>query len=997
MDSNTNTVSAEFSRVLRDEIERLRPQANDPQQTPEACADRAQLMGLALSGGGIRSATFCLGVIQALARLRLLHAFDYLSTVSGGGYIGAWLSSLIFRSRKPGQSVADALAAVELELSGEARPWCKAGTPASDCPPEHPSLRFLRRYSNYLTPRLGVFSGDSLAAVSTYLRNLLLNQLILVAFFGALLTLPYLLLNLARWLTDPVQFALSTPVARTGLPLLAGLAIGLLLVAVLACALSLARFQVGDRFKWIKPLVAALAGFMLRLGRFKGDRVNLAGPGFIVFLIVMPSLISAWFLALALQTQAAADKTLWQWVMWPALAYLLPWAVAFGLKSVDMKLARALLEKLAALVAALGDSTRRRAALNELIECGAGLGRFAWQIPWTLLAGALGGLIFYGLSKAADWLPDTGTVAYATTFGTPLVLLSYSLVVTLHIGMMKRLYSDPDREWWARLGGFIVQACVIWFAVFAVTLYAAPLVKWLAGLAVAGGLAWTVSSIGGVLLGKSSFTGGQGQAGKSRPWLNRVVVVAPYVFIIGLTILLASVLHALLASPGGLCDTCVPIAAAGSFGQLVHSSVFNLVRVDVCDVWRVAAGCAAVFGLLSWRVDINLFSLHGFYRNRLTRCYLGATRVGQTLPTRVVRKPHPFTGFDPGDDLPLSVLANQRPFPIINAAMNLNGGEDLAWQTRRAAAFTFTPVFTGFEFWSSEGVRVSAYRPTDEYGANQFSFFNPPGGVLLGNVVATSGAAANPNMGYHSSAALSALLSVFNVRLGRWCGNPHHPDAWRKASPRFGGLALLNEVFGQMTSRASFLNVSDGGHFENLGIYELVRRRCHVVVSVDAGCDPDYQFNDLANAIRKCWTDFGTRIEIDVKELRPQGKTKYSTSHVAVGTIHYPNALPGVLVYIKTTLSGKESSDVKEYAAVHDEFPNESTVDQFFDENQFESYRELGRYIGLKVFQPLVGSIPGVGGGTPAQIRDTLVERLAIQLRARAEQDASKDAPAPPG
>jgi hypothetical protein len=88
---------------------------------------------------------------------------------------------------------------------------------------------------------------------------------------------------------------------------------------------------------------------------------------------------------------------------------------------------------------------------------------------------------------------------------------------------------------------------------------------------------------------------------------------------------------------------------------------------------------------------------------------------------------------------------------------------------------------------------------------------------------------------------------------------------------------------------------------------------------------------------------------------------------------------------------------VKEYAARHDTFPNESTGDQFFDENQFESYRELGRHIGRKVFLPLVGSIPGVGGGTPAQIRDTLLERLAVQLRARAEQAAGKDTPAPPG
>jgi hypothetical protein len=336
------------------------------------------------------------------------------------------------------------------------------------------------------------------------------------------------------------------------------------------------------------------------------------------------------------------------------------------------------------------------------------------------------------------------------------------------------------------------------------------------------------------------------------------------------------------------------------------------------------------------------------------------------------------------------VLENQRPYPIINAAMNLTGGEDLAWQTRRAASFTFTPRHTGYEFWNSDGNSTGAYRLTEEYSASQFAFQNPLGGVLLGNVVATSGAAANPNMGYHTSAALSALMSVFNVRLGRWCGNTRHPTAWRKSSPRFGGVALIKEVFGMLDSSSAFLNVSDGGHFENLGIYELVRRRCHVVVAVDAGCDPDYQFEDLANAIRKCWTDFGVRIDIDLAEMRPKGSSKGSTkrsqSHFAVGCIRYPKApAPGILIYIKASLTGDESSDVKEYAAGHPGFPHQSTGDQFFDENQFESYRELGRHVGLKVFAPLFPPKESpakkdrklsAAEMTPQQLRDALPDTL---------------------
>ena len=977
MDSNTNTTSDAFSKVLRDEVEMLRPQAHDPQQSPEDCADKAQLVGLALSGGGIRSATFALGIIQALARLRLLRAFDYLSTVSGGGYIGAWLSALIHRSRKPNQTPAEALAALELDLSGEQRTWCVADTPPADCPPEHPALRFLRRYSNYLTPKMGLLSGDSLAAISTYLRNLLLNQVILVAFFGALLTLPYLLLNAASWLTHEKGFALTTPLGATGLPLIYGLAIAPMVLAVAVCAMSLLRYPRRDRF-------------------------NSTGQGAIVAWIVVPSLVSAWLLALTMQAHgAAAQFTLEQWVLWTTAVYLAPWVLVFFLKMDGFNLAWTLIKKLVAVLVALGNPKRLSAELDELIKWVAGVVRFAWQLPWTVLSGALGGVLFYSLAQGAAKLTDWDGLVYATAFGTPLVLMSYSAVVTLNIGLMKRLFSENDREWWARLGGFVLLAALAWTAGFAVTLYSAPLVKWLAGLAVAGGLAWIATSIGGVLLGKSTLTDGSKKTGKSK-WAT-VSLVAPYVFILGLMVLLSSVLFAVLASRNTLCTGCMTVYAGPNFNNILSDVLHNLQQVQTISVLMVFGACAAVFGLLGWRVDINLFSLNGFYRNRLTRCYLGATRVSDTLPTRVVRDPHPFTGFDADDDLPLSALDKQLPFPIINAAMNLTGGEDLAWQTRRAASFAFTPCHTGYEFWNSTGDRIGAYRRTEEYSANQFMFLNAPGGVLLGNVVATSGAAANPNMGYHTSAALSALMSVFNVRLGRWCGNTRHPVAWRKSSPRFGGVSLIKEVFGMLDSSSAFLNISDGGHFENLGIYELVRRRCHIVVAVDAGCDPDYQFEDLANAIRKCWTDFGVRIEIDLAAMRPKGSskgnTKRSQSHFAVGCIRYPKAPEaGILIYIKASLTGDESSDVKEYAAAHPGFPHQSTGDQFFDENQFESYRELGRHVGLKVFAPLFPpkEYPTKDEPekeikltakemTPQQLRDTLPDRLpdhpALQAR----------------
>ncbi len=144
---------------------------------------KRDLIGLSFSGGGIRSATFNLGVIQAFAKDHLLRRVDYLSTVSGGGYIGSWLSSWAYhrsRSNTPGENH---IGQVEAKLNREPKNVMAK--------PDPEQVHFLRQYSNYLTPRLGMLSGDTLAFVGTYIRNLLLNQLILFAFVFALLGIPW--------------------------------------------------------------------------------------------------------------------------------------------------------------------------------------------------------------------------------------------------------------------------------------------------------------------------------------------------------------------------------------------------------------------------------------------------------------------------------------------------------------------------------------------------------------------------------------------------------------------------------------------------------------------------------------------------------------------------------------------------------------------------------------------------------------------------------------
>jgi hypothetical protein len=193
-------------------------------------------------------------------------------------------------------------------------------------------------------------------------------------------------------------------------------------------------------------------------------------------------------------------------------------------------------------------------------------------------------------------------------------------------------------------------------------------------------------------------------------------------------------------------------------------------------------------------------------------------------------------------------------------------------------------------------------------------------------------------------------------------GNPRYPRRWQSAGPGLGLGYLLSEVFSQSDQRKGYVYLSDGGHFENLAVYELIKRRCRLIVTCDAGCDPQYQFENLLSLTEKARTDFGARIEINCEAIRPTGGGRESGVNHVAGTIYYdPKNLDdtGTLIFIKASLPQKEPAgaasdpadrklpnDVWQYAQLHQTFPHQSTADQWFDELQFESYRALGEYIG---------------------------------------------------
>ncbi|MGE3177372.1 MAG: patatin-like phospholipase family protein, partial [Vicinamibacterales bacterium] len=893
------------------------------------------IVGLAFSGGGIRSATFGLGVLQALHSLGVFRHVDYVSTVSGGGYIGCWLQGAIARARMHGA----------LSTGGN----------------EPRDVRFLRAYSNYLTPHLGLFSGDTWAAVGNSARNLVLNLSVLSLSLLAPLYLPWLA-ALLFWRLVPVEPATQWPLWVAG---------ALLALMVGVSTLNMAR--------------------PLKDGTWAKQGSLQASPWKVQALVILPSLAAAWLLstvawAWARHEWLESQTYLLDVVLRGGLAFGAIWLVgAVGGYYVGARWRRTARDGGAADPA--DGKSDLRAAIRGLIVLVLSA-TFAGMIGTFVLA--VSTQAFVGLVRGTHtWL--TSLLVF------PIAVISLLVTITAHIGLSGHRLSDETREWFGRVGGLQLLATGLIVVLSALSLAGPYLFPFIAGVAerarmnpslvtsVVGAL-WAGITGAGVLAGKSARTA-RGDGGL----LERIGSFAPVVFVVGYLVILAALLKAYvphwLVSVAGLrtfhlsdIDAALmsitaesgtrPWFDAGNVGPVLIPHAGPIPLYEPALVFMSLA-TAALAWFVSWRVDLNEFSLHALYRNRIVRCYLGASNEG--------RSAHPFTGFDPSDDLPLAPAtttlpglgrvaasaadtsaeqtARIRPYPLFNVALNLVGGRNLAWQQRKAASFVFSPEYCGFEYrideeneqqrtadpaGRREPARCSAYARTVDHAQAR-------GSLTTGLAVATSGAAASPNMGYHSSPTLAFLMTVFNVRLGRWLRNPRWPDVWKDARTGLSLRELICELLGLTTDERAWVYLSDGGHFENLGVYELVRRRCRFILASDAGQDGAVTFEDLGNLIEKCRADFGVDIDIALDGLRPQGARGLSTWHCAIGTIHYdrqdPTEAPGTLLYLKSTLTGDEPADVLRYAALNPAFPHESTADQFFDESQFESYRALGYHI----------------------------------------------------
>jgi hypothetical protein len=862
-----------------------------------------ELWGLALSGGGIRSATFCLGVLQALAMARfrlpgeatpeatpspatgdvnkkpwpLLSRFDFLSTVSGGGYAGSFYSAL-FRTRQNPQAIKAALPPLSpLEELAKAEGLAKAAykalatdppgrlskaTTSLDETPDRP-LRWLRENGRYLAPNN---TGDLVYDIAIAIRNLCAVHYVV----GITLLTMFLCMFAFRY------GSLHFPVGP---------------IPAVAAALE-AFTQPGDPCVhgsvWLSPWLGIL--------------------GIWIALVLVPCGVAYWLDQENPRFDAQQKEPR---VLAPAIA-------AFGLLVVGVLVAR-----------------------------------FMW---WQ------------DTDSSADIIRNVGSKLpqLALTFFNVVLFLSL-----LAFALAKYFSRNNSRMFRARITRWLARALTVTLGLALLALIETAgqtLYLWLVtGSSQSLTVFSVVGAITAIAAGVRQFAPMLAQPGKdgllSKLPLNLILGVVG----LTLTLVLSVGWHCLATALlfGGelppptselpMIEWAFSMARASASPSLNLLAYYPLALIVFCLIGVIAAGYFLGF--------VNLSSLQMMYCARLTRAYLGASNAArfEKRPTTM-----DVTESDPSDDFTRANYYDPGkphlgPAHIINVTINATtgSGDQLTQRDRQGLPLAVTPA----------GVTVGGELQAAPRAAE----------LSIGQWVGISGAAFSTGIGRGTSLGLAMLFFIINIRLGWWwdSGKADHKTrlpVWRNQS------YLLREFRARFFGTdGSHWYLSDGGHFENTGVFELLRRRVGFIVSCDCGADPQYTFEDLANLMRLARIDFGAEFELiqpdAVPELLPNAEAlapyfAFKESNLGSAEklppgqdqkcallyrVRYASSREGeptesILLVLKPRLVACAPLDLFEYQSKNPSFPQQTTFDQFFDEAQWESYRKLGVLIGSRIF-----------------------------------------------
>lgn len=380
------------------------------------------------------------------------------------------------------------------------------------------------------------------------------------------------------------------------------------------------------------------------------------------------------------------------------------------------------------------------------------------------------------------------------------------------------------------------------------------------------------------------------------------------------------------------------------FAYLAATNVFlnEQLKMDQPILFFILIATSILFGRF---VNLNLIGPHHIWRNRLMEAFMPNKDAVKTNSWQ------PATEADAALMEDMCDENNPKPYHIVNTNVILANSPKVDYSSRGGDNFIISTLYCGSD--------ATGWKMTKAFQKNKTR------GITLATAMATSAAALNPNAGVSgegvtTNVVVSILLSMLNLRLGYWTSNPGKTNTL--GSPNFFVPGLTSEILRKgLSEKSRNLQLSDGGHYENLAFYELIRRKLDLIVVSDGGADPNFNFDDLANAIEKVRVDFGAKISF-IEGYRPDyilpgtsGNSEYQRKYdiakhgFAFADIKYNDGSTGTLVYVKLAVIEGLPTDVYSYKGINPSFPHQSTADQFFDEKQFEAYRELGYYIGWQM------------------------------------------------
>ncbi len=396
-------------------------------------------------------------------------------------------------------------------------------------------------------------------------------------------------------------------------------------------------------------------------------------------------------------------------------------------------------------------------------------------------------------------------------------------------------------------------------------------------------------------------------------------------------------------------ETAIVGAILAAFLAVFVAS-FQIEAVDTSKLLYFLAG-GVVLILLGFLTNPNALSFHRYYRKKLADTFMKFTGDSKNIKLK-----------------DLYVDKYLSPYPLINTCLNLQSSNDAKFKgIKTNDYFLLSPLFCG-----SKLTKYVETKNSDGYDE-----------MTLPAATTISAAAINPGMGMYSNKMLSFFTTVFNARLGYWTRNPLKMKQRRLI---WWPLYFFYELFSKIGTKNQLLNISDGGHIENLGVMELLRRKCRLIISVDATADADYSFADFTTLCIRARNELGMEIRFrrgftPEDTIRPNPSHGYSKRRFAIADVyqlweevdeydengnvvevlkHYENKKVGTLVYVKSAITAPQGKPVIEeksslkyatykYKIYHPAFPHESTSDQFFDRTQWESYYQLGQYMAAEV------------------------------------------------